>query len=88
MFDHFSRNDMIISILRRSLQQFWLGLLGGKGKGSKGVHDKVDPKELDCMERGLSCSQGGDKNSEKSIHVNGELELEETLDVVKDISTP
>ena len=40
------------------------------------------------MERGLSCSQGGDKNSEKSIHVNGELELEETLDVIKDISTP
>lgn len=44
VLDHSARDKVISSFLRATLQQVWLGGRGGEGKGSKRIHDEVNPK--------------------------------------------
>lgn len=48
---HLGSNDVLFSRVGHSLQQLIGGRLGGQGKGSKGIHDQVDPQHLDRSER-------------------------------------
>lgn len=47
MLHHLLRDDVLLLPIWWSLQEIVLGGLGGQGKRGEGVHDKVDPKELD-----------------------------------------
>lgn len=44
VLDHSARDEVISSFLRATFQQIFLGGRGGEGKGSKRIHDKVNPK--------------------------------------------
>jgi hypothetical protein len=54
VLDHLSGDNEIVSMLGRSLKEFWSWFLSGESECGEGVHDHVDPKELDGMEWGLT----------------------------------
>lgn len=59
-----------------------------QGDGSESVHDQVDPKELDGVEWRLSDEEPTDEDGQECRNVHSYLELEETGDVVEDVSSP
>mmetsp|Transcript_100159 Transcript_100159/g.172974 ORF Transcript_100159/g.172974 Transcript_100159/m.172974 type:complete len:260 (+) Transcript_100159:1293-2072(+) len=66
------------------------GLLSGKSKGSKGVHDKVQPQQLDRGQRALVGGiKGSPKKSEGNPNdVHSHLKLDELLYVVVHVAAP
>jgi len=63
--------------------------LGGEGKGGHGIHDEVDPEELDRLEGRLAASvrDRTDKSQRDSDKVDRELELQKLADRVVHIAT-
>lgn len=88
VFHHLPRDNVVVSVLRRPFEKFWLGHFSGQSESSKGVHDQVDPEELDSVKWSLSSRQGCDENSQQGVDVDSELELEEALDIVENIPSP
>jgi len=85
---HLARNNEVFLLLRRAVQEIGLRELSGECKGSQRVHNHVDPEELDGLQRRLLKQDGTDDGEDKGVDVDGQLELQETLDVVIDISSP
>jgi len=88
VLDHLSGDDVLVSLIRRSVQQRFLRILSGEGKRGKRVHDEVDPKQLNGEERRLNKDAGTNESCDKSDDVDGELELEELSNVIVDVSSP
>jgi len=88
MLHHFSRNNVIISVLWWSFEKFRFWHICGQSKSSKRIHNQVDPKELNGVKWGLTGSQRSNQYCKQSININCQLELEETLNVIKYISSP
>lgn len=85
---HLAGDDEVILVLRIAQQQGVTGLLSGEGQRGERVHDHVDPEELNSLQRGLLEQDSTDDGEDQGVHIDGQLELEETLDVIIDISTP
>jgi hypothetical protein len=51
MLNHFSGNNVFISSVGSSLKQVLLGWFGSQSKSTKGVHNQIDPQELDRFKR-------------------------------------
>lgn len=49
LFEHLLRNDVLVSALRRSIQEFDLWRLGCESKSSKRVDYQVDPQKLNSL---------------------------------------
>lgn len=62
----------------------------GKSESSESIHDEVEPEKLNGLERRevLRVDQRAEKRDEARNGVDGQLELQELLDVVADISAP
>jgi hypothetical protein len=88
VLDHLAGNNVIVTVLGHAVEETFLGELSGEGKGSKGVHNQVNPEELDGLERGLLGDARADKGGNEGTNVHGELELEEALNVIVNIATP
>jgi hypothetical protein len=54
----------------------------------EGVHDEVDPEELNGGQRGTVATHGADERNDDGANVDRDLELHELADVVKDAATP
>lgn len=65
--------------------EWWLSW---KSKSGKGVHDQVDPEELNWVDWRLSKDQETEGNGDESWKVNCDLELEESAYVMINIATP
>jgi len=88
MLNHSLGDDIFLLPVWWSLEELWLWWLSGESQGGKGVHDKVDPKKLDGSKWGFLEDQGSNQAGEEGNTVDRKLELEETSNVVIDISTP
>lgn len=56
--------------------------------GCKNVHDKVGPEHLNDVKWNLSDGAAADDSDNANNDVNGNLELQEFLHVIKDSSSP
>lgn len=63
-----------------------MGRFGGKSKGGKGIHDQVNPENLYRCKYGLIQDDSSQKYDENSDDVNCQLELEELLDRVINVT--
>ena len=88
MFDHFSGDDVFLFSIWRPLQKFWLWRLSGKCQWSQRVHNQVDPQKLDGGKWTLLEGEWADQAGEKSNNIDRELELEESSNVIEDITSP
>lgn len=88
VLDHLSRDNVFLFSVWWSLKQLWLWCLSGKGERSEGVHDQVNPQELDSCEWTLLEGKGSNEAGEKSDDIYRKLELQESSDIVIYISTP
>ena len=85
---HLARDDVLVLAVGRALEQLVLGFFGREGEGGEGVHDEVDPEQLDSLQRSALCNGSTHNDNYESHHVDGKLELKETLDVIEDVPTP
>jgi|LauGreDrversion4_2_1035121.scaffolds.fasta_scaffold64277_2 hypothetical protein len=88
VLDHFSRNDVLISSIWRTIKEFHGGWFSGKSQRGKRVHDKVDPEELNGLKRSLFQNDRADECSEHGNNVDCKLELKELANVVINTSSP
>eukprot|EP00960_Hanusia_phi_P077474 768698-Hanusia_phi.AAC.5 len=65
-----------------------VGILSSEGERSEGVHDEVDPQQLDDCDRALRQNCRSHRREDAGDDVDGELELEELADVVIDAAAP
>ena len=71
-----------------SFQQTFVGVLGSQGKRGEGVHNQVDPQQLDWLnDLGLNYGSS-DQSAENCHHVHCQLELHELPDRVVNVSSP
>ncbi len=57
-------------------------------ESAKGIHDEVDPEELQHIEGRLARGDGRDEGHHQRHKVDGQLELQELSDVAKDRAAP
>lgn len=60
--------------------------LSGKSKGSEGVHDEIDPEDLDRSEYVLSEDGSAHEDDSHGHDVHSKLELEELANTVEDVA--
>ena len=77
-----------MSSLRRTLAQLQSRGLSCKSESTERIHDKVDPQKLNSLQGGFFGDYRANEGDDQGAHVNSQLELEETLDVVIHIATP
>lgn len=63
-------------------------IFSSKSKSAKNIHDNIDPEELNRVEWWLSKDWDTNSKSQEKRDVDCDLELEESLDVLVDVSTP
>lgn len=85
---HLARDNEVVLALRHAVQKLGAGQLSGEGQRREGVHDHVNPEELDSLQRRLLQEDSTDHGEEEGVDVDGQLELEEASDVVIDVATP
>mmetsp|Transcript_16662 Transcript_16662/g.65070 ORF Transcript_16662/g.65070 Transcript_16662/m.65070 type:complete len:651 (-) Transcript_16662:567-2519(-) len=73
---------------RRPLQQLLRRRLSGERQCAHAVHDQVHPEQLDRLQRRSNAQHRSKECNCKCSDVDGELELEELPDVVKDAAAP
>ena len=88
MLGHLAGDDVVISVLRGSLEELGAGQLSGEGQGGKRVHDHVDPEKLNGLERRFLKEDSSNNSEDEGVDVDSKLELEETLDVIIDVTAP
>ena len=71
-----------------ALDHRWKWWLSGESEGCEGIHDQVDPEELDGVQRGLAEDDDAHEHDEDGAEVDGDLELQEAGHVVEDVSAP
>jgi hypothetical protein len=71
-------------LLGRTVQDAVGGRVGSKDNTSEGVHEEVDPEELNGGEDRLHLGvcDGADKGEDDGSDGDGDLELEELLDAI------
>ena len=74
---HFIRDEGFLASIWFAFEEFGSWTLSGQGEGGEGVHDQVDPEQLEGLHRTLADGDGGDEGEQDSNHVDRELELEE-----------
>lgn len=84
---HERSNDVLLSGIWHSFKELIAGRLCCEGKGCEGVHDEVDPEELNCSQRRLLQDNGANESHEKGNHVDSKLENQELSNTVKDVTT-
>ena len=57
-------------------------------EGAKGIHDEVDPEQLQHIEGRLARGDGCDEGHDQRHKVDGQLELQELADVAEDRAAP
>ncbi|KZL80213.1 hypothetical protein CI238_06569 [Colletotrichum incanum] len=74
---HVDGDERRLLALRKTVEDLLSGGIRSQGKGGKGVHDEVDPQELDSGEDGFHGGgrNGGDESKEDGSDVDGDLEL-------------
>jgi len=80
--DHLSGLDWFAS------QVAGIWRLSGKSESSEGVHDKVDPQEVENGERRSAIEKGSNDREDAASDVDSHLELQELLHIVIDVSAP
>ena len=85
---HLSRHNEVCLALGRALEEVRLGELSGESQRGQRIHDHVDPEKLNGLQRGLFQENGTDDGENQRVDVDGELELQETLDVIVNVSSP
>ena len=85
---HLAGDHEVFLYLGRAFQKLGLGQLGGEGQRGKRIHNHVDPEELNRLQGRLFHEDGADHSEDHGVDVDSELELQETLDVVVDVSSP
>jgi len=85
---HLAGHKVIVLVLRLALQESFSGGTSGKSQGGQRVHDEVDPKELDGVEGGLLHDARTAKGDGEGNEVHTQLELEEALDVIVNVTSP
>ena len=88
VFGHLTGDNKVISDLRGSFKEFWARQFSREGEGSQRVHDHVNPEELNGLQGRFLKENSTNDCEQKSSDVDGELELQEALDVVVDVTTP
>ena len=58
------------------------------GTVAQGVHNHIHPQELDDTEEGGASENGTNKDDQDGGHIEGDLELQESSDVVVDVAAP
>ena len=59
-----------------------------EGEGSKGVHNQINPKELNSWEGWLSEQKNSNEHRDNYWNVDSDLELQESSDILEDVSSP
>mmetsp|Transcript_31736 Transcript_31736/g.68022 ORF Transcript_31736/g.68022 Transcript_31736/m.68022 type:complete len:212 (+) Transcript_31736:405-1040(+) len=86
--EHLFGDDVVVPIHWRPVQQLLCGGLGSKRYGCSGVHDEVQPQQVQNCQ-GAHLPNNGAKDIEgKDGDVHCELELQELLNGVEDVPTP
>lgn len=88
MLNHPLRDDVLMFSVWWSLKEFILWRLSGESQSSKSVHDHVYPQELDSSQRRVGEYDSTNKGYDQSQNIDSELELQETSDVVINITSP
>ena len=88
--DHVDVEQGRRSLLGQPVQRSLRSGVGCEGESGEGVHDQVDPEQLDGGQDRLFLvgGNGGDKCKDDGGDVDGKLELQELSDGVVDTSTP
>jgi len=86
--EHNRSDDGVTSWVGLVFKELVAGRLSGKGEGTAGVHDQVDPKHLDRGKGRVSQYDATNEHDEHGDYVNCELELEELADIGVDVSAP
>lgn len=60
----------------------------GEGQRCERIHDEVDPKQLDGVERGAEAEHRCGESRHECDHVDGQLELQELSQVLEDTPSP
>ena len=84
---HLGSNNVLVSSIWHSFQQFVNRRLSRQSQGSQCVHDQVDPKHLDGSEGRLLQDDCSGEGHHDSHAVDSQLELKELSDAVEDVST-
>lgn len=87
---HVEVDQGCVSVGGLTLEDFGAWGLSGEGEGGEGIHDQVDPEELDSREDRLVVLRGDgrDEGQHDSGDVDGKLELQELADRVVDGTAP
>lgn len=77
MWTYSGSDQWLVLALRGTVENLFSGRVSGKGQGCKGIHDEVDPEELNGLEDRFHVGviDGRDKGQEDSRDVDGDLEL-------------
>jgi len=65
-----------------------MGVLSSESNGSEHVHDKIDPEELNNVERRVTEDNGSCENEDHAGEVDGHLELDKLANVVLNVTAP
>jgi len=84
---HNFSNDWWVLVVWFSQKNVLSWRFSSKSKGSESVHDKVDPKHLNCIQWGTLQNNRAEEHNEHSNDIDRQLELKELPDVVINISS-
>lgn len=85
---HVGRQQRLVPAVGLLLQQVGRGVLRGERQRCQGVHDEVDPQQLQHREGRAAPGDGCDKGHGERHQVDGQLELQELADVAEDAAPP
>jgi len=88
VLDHFSVDNVFLLSVGWSLEKGFFWFFSGQSQGSQGVHDQVHPEKLNGLKWGVPHDNGSDEGYNQSDHIDCKLELQESSDVVIDVSSP
>lgn len=76
-------DNLFIFILWLSIEDIISRWLGGKSKGTKSIHNQINPKHLNGIKWRISHNNWSEENDEHSTNVNSKLELQEFSNIIK-----
>mmetsp|Transcript_8941 Transcript_8941/g.29391 ORF Transcript_8941/g.29391 Transcript_8941/m.29391 type:complete len:654 (-) Transcript_8941:1542-3503(-) len=90
---HLGRDERLVAAVGLLAKEAVVGILRGERERRHGVHDEVDPQELQDIERGPgavreAADDGGHEGDSERDEVDGDLELQKLADVVENGAAP
>ena len=80
-------DDIFVSRVWHSQQEFFWWGFRGKSQSSQSVHDQVDPKHLNWGQWGFLNEDSTQEGHENGDDVDCKLELQEFSDTIENVST-